>query len=347
MSAKVLQFVGASEGRTAVPPASPHPGDRHSGRRKLIGNTIERIITDAGYRGHNAPPSTGYKVYTAGEKHRLTQQIKRHLRRRAAVEPVGHLKEDHRMGRNYLPTQAAMPSTPSSRRRIMARLLAALAVVGTLVEAVLLKTTIVANRHDQWLIHGPSMLLMVVLWFIIWRIERGERTTNAAPPRAVADQDAVEEIDRRIAAASDAASANIEATAVAGQDAVEEIGRRIAAASDGAGTKAPGRSRSAVASFSPSDSVLRHGSKPAARPDWPSQPGEPTPGLVKEKTRAARRLRVRAKKMMPTNLGFWPKGSLSPAEGLEESTAGARRDLPHRQKPWQDRPSRGRSQAGR
>ena len=115
MSAKVLQFVGASEGRTAVPPASPHPGDRHSGRRKLIGNTIERIITDAGYRGHNAPPSTGYK------------QIKRHLRRRAAVEPVGHLKEDHRMGRNYLPTQAAMPSTPSSRRRIMARLLAALA----------------------------------------------------------------------------------------------------------------------------------------------------------------------------------------------------------------------------
>jgi hypothetical protein len=133
------------------------------------------------------------------------------------------------MGRNYLPTQAAMPSTPSSRRRIMARLLAALAVVGTLVEAVLLKTTIVANRHDQWLIHGPSTLLMVVLWFIIWRIERGERTTNAAPPRAVADQDAVAEIDRRIAAASDAASANIEATAVADHATVEEIGRRIAA----------------------------------------------------------------------------------------------------------------------
>jgi IS5 family transposase len=30
-------------------------------------------------------------------------QIKRDMKRRAAVEPViGHLKEDHRMGRNYL-----------------------------------------------------------------------------------------------------------------------------------------------------------------------------------------------------------------------------------------------------
>jgi len=33
----------------------------------------------------------------------VTPQIKREMRRRAAVEPViGHLKEDHRMGRNYL-----------------------------------------------------------------------------------------------------------------------------------------------------------------------------------------------------------------------------------------------------
>ena len=33
----------------------------------------------------------------------MTPQIKRELRRRAAVEPViGHLKAEHRMGRNYL-----------------------------------------------------------------------------------------------------------------------------------------------------------------------------------------------------------------------------------------------------
>ena len=33
----------------------------------------------------------------------MTDQIKRELRRRAAVEPViGHLKAEHRMGRNHL-----------------------------------------------------------------------------------------------------------------------------------------------------------------------------------------------------------------------------------------------------
>ena len=33
----------------------------------------------------------------------MTPKIKRELRRRSAVEPViGHLKSEHRMGRNYL-----------------------------------------------------------------------------------------------------------------------------------------------------------------------------------------------------------------------------------------------------
>jgi IS5 family transposase len=33
----------------------------------------------------------------------VTPRIKRQLRRRSAVEPViGHLKEEHRIGRNYL-----------------------------------------------------------------------------------------------------------------------------------------------------------------------------------------------------------------------------------------------------
>jgi len=33
----------------------------------------------------------------------LTPKIKRELRRRSAVEPViGHLKAEHRMGRNYI-----------------------------------------------------------------------------------------------------------------------------------------------------------------------------------------------------------------------------------------------------
>ncbi len=69
----------------------------------LVGNTIERILADKGYRGHNAPPDYKFRVFTSGQKRRMTPQIKRELRRRSAVEPViGHLKSEHRMGRNYL-----------------------------------------------------------------------------------------------------------------------------------------------------------------------------------------------------------------------------------------------------
>ena len=43
------------------------------------------------------------KVYTSGQKRGVTQQIKREMKRRAAIEPViGHLKADHRMDRNHL-----------------------------------------------------------------------------------------------------------------------------------------------------------------------------------------------------------------------------------------------------
>jgi IS5 family transposase len=73
----------------------------------MIGNTIERLLADAGYRGHNAPTDYKFRVYTSGQKRRLTLQIKRELRRRAAIEPViGHLKAEHRMGRNHLAHRA-------------------------------------------------------------------------------------------------------------------------------------------------------------------------------------------------------------------------------------------------
>jgi IS5 family transposase len=70
---------------------------------KTIGNEIDRILADAGYRGHNAPDSHRFRVFTAGQKRRVTPAIKRQMRRRSAVEPViGHIKAEHRMGRNYL-----------------------------------------------------------------------------------------------------------------------------------------------------------------------------------------------------------------------------------------------------
>ena len=51
----------------------------------------------------NAPAKHDIRVYTTGQKRGMTDTIKRLMRRRAAVEPViGHLKADHRMGRNHL-----------------------------------------------------------------------------------------------------------------------------------------------------------------------------------------------------------------------------------------------------
>jgi IS5 family transposase len=69
----------------------------------MIGVELERILVDAGYRGHNAPLTHRFRIYTAGQKRRMTPAIKREMRRRAAIEPViGHLKNEHRMRRNYL-----------------------------------------------------------------------------------------------------------------------------------------------------------------------------------------------------------------------------------------------------
>jgi IS5 family transposase len=70
---------------------------------RQIGVSLQRVIADAGYRGHNAPKGQGLSVFTSGQKRGVTDKIKRELRRRSAVEPViGHLKSGHRMDRNHL-----------------------------------------------------------------------------------------------------------------------------------------------------------------------------------------------------------------------------------------------------
>jgi DDE family transposase len=44
-----------------------------------------------------------FRIWISGQVRRVTKVIRREMRRRAAVEPViGHLKDDHRMRRNYL-----------------------------------------------------------------------------------------------------------------------------------------------------------------------------------------------------------------------------------------------------
>jgi transposase, IS5 family len=66
-----------------------------------IGKEPSRIYVDQGYRGHHYPHPL--RVYKSGQKRGITAAIKRELKRRSAVEPrIGHLKNDARMGRNYL-----------------------------------------------------------------------------------------------------------------------------------------------------------------------------------------------------------------------------------------------------
>jgi transposase, IS5 family len=101
-----------SKGGQFIAHAKALPGNPYDGHtlatvipeiEAQIGASLARIVADRGYRGHNAPPDHRFKVYICGQKRRVTEQIKRELRRRSAVEPViGHAKGEHRMGRNYL-----------------------------------------------------------------------------------------------------------------------------------------------------------------------------------------------------------------------------------------------------
>jgi IS5 family transposase len=132
----VATTVRHSAGGQFVIHAAALPGNPYDGHtlgtvipqmQALIGNILDRCITDAGYRGHNAPPDYKFKVYTTGQKRRVTPQIKREFKRRAAIEPViGHLKEHHRMGRNHLAhasgdaINAVLAATGYNFRRLLA-----------------------------------------------------------------------------------------------------------------------------------------------------------------------------------------------------------------------------------
>ena len=67
---------------------------------KLTGVEAKRIHVDKGYRGHSY--ANRFRVWISGQVRRVTKSIRREMRRRAAIEPViGHLKDDHLMGRNH------------------------------------------------------------------------------------------------------------------------------------------------------------------------------------------------------------------------------------------------------
>ena len=99
-----------SPGGQFVVHAKALPGNPYDGHtlaavlqetRALTGADIARVYVDKGYQGHKAPYP--FRVYRSGQKRGVHGQIKKELRRRAAIEAViGHLKTDGHLGRNYL-----------------------------------------------------------------------------------------------------------------------------------------------------------------------------------------------------------------------------------------------------
>jgi IS5 family transposase len=67
---------------------------------RVSGVVPERCYVDRGYRGHGVDSSS---VFISGQRRGVTPTIKKELRRRSAVEPViGHMKEEGKLGRNWL-----------------------------------------------------------------------------------------------------------------------------------------------------------------------------------------------------------------------------------------------------
>jgi len=68
---------------------------------KLTGVKPKEAYVDQGFRGSDHHPE-GVEVYISG-KRKLVGKLKQLMKRRSAIEPViGHGKQDHGMGRNYL-----------------------------------------------------------------------------------------------------------------------------------------------------------------------------------------------------------------------------------------------------
>lgn len=101
--------------------AQAHHGNPYDGHtlgpvleklKERLGVDLERGHVDKGYQGHNHKEKfkiwiTGAvsdrKIKQAGKTSSFARTIRREMKRRAAVEPViGHVKAEHRMGRNYL-----------------------------------------------------------------------------------------------------------------------------------------------------------------------------------------------------------------------------------------------------
>ena len=69
--------------------------------KKIVGRLPSEVYVDKGYKG--SAKLVPIRVFMSGQKRGVDKRRKKLLRRRSAVEPViGHLKDGHRMRRNFL-----------------------------------------------------------------------------------------------------------------------------------------------------------------------------------------------------------------------------------------------------
>jgi len=85
-------------------------GNRHDSKtlaaaitqaERISGVKVGEIFADKGYRGWDYEGPA--KIHIVGTSNRdLPRSTRKRKKRRSAIEPIGHLKSDHRMNRNYL-----------------------------------------------------------------------------------------------------------------------------------------------------------------------------------------------------------------------------------------------------
>jgi IS5 family transposase len=135
---KVSLAVTHKEGFVVGIHACPgNPFDGHTLDRQL--DQVERLtgqlptmtFVDRGYKGHGVPEERS-RVLISGTR-KLGYALKRHLRRRSAIEPeIGHMKGDGLLGRNFLKgmqgdaINAILCGAGHNLRKILARLRALL-----------------------------------------------------------------------------------------------------------------------------------------------------------------------------------------------------------------------------
>jgi len=86
-------------------PGNPFDGHTLEGQLDQVGRLTGQVpattFVDKGYQGHGVDPARSQVLISGTRK--LSKQLKRDLRRRAAIEPeLGHMKSDGLLGRNFL-----------------------------------------------------------------------------------------------------------------------------------------------------------------------------------------------------------------------------------------------------